>query len=48
MTPSGGRKLPSWMPDPIDSIGLFVFEIAAVGILAAAGVVTAIIALWLV
>ena len=47
MTGRTRRSLPSWMPNPIDSIGLFAVEALTVVVLALVGVGVAAIALWL-
>ena len=41
------RSLPSWMPNPIDSFGLFGVEAATVIVLAFISVGVAAFALWL-
>ncbi len=46
MTGGAKRSLPSWMPDPIDSIGLFAVEAVAVFVLAVIAFGIAAVALW--
>lgn len=41
------RYLPAWMPNPIDSIGLFAVEALAVVVMASIAVGVAALALWL-
>lgn len=41
------RTLPSWMPNPIDSVGLFVVEAMTVIVLGFVAVGVAAVALWL-
>jgi hypothetical protein len=41
------RSLPSWMPNPIDSFGLFGVEALTVIVLASVSVGVATVALWL-
>ncbi len=41
------RFLPSWMPNPIDSVGLFVVEAVTVAVLALVGIGVATVAFWL-
>jgi hypothetical protein len=43
----GGRFLPAWMPNPIDSIGLFAVEALAVVVMALVAVGLAAFSLWL-
>lgn len=47
MTRNPKRSLPSWMPNPIDSVGLFAVEAVTVMVLALVGIGVAAIALWL-
>lgn len=47
MTNRNRRSLPSWMPNPIDSIGLFAVEAMTVAVLALAAIGVASLALWL-
>jgi hypothetical protein len=48
MTDGGKRSLPSWMPNPIDSVGLFGVETLTVVVLALIAIGVAAIALWIV
>lgn len=41
------RYLPAWMPNPIDSIGLFAVEALAVVVMALVAAGVAAVALWL-
>jgi len=41
------RSLPSWMPNPIDSVGLFAVEAMTVAALALAAIGVAAFAIWL-
>lgn len=47
MTDERKRLLPAWMPDPIDSFGLFAVEAVTVVILAIMAIGVATIALWI-
>jgi hypothetical protein len=47
MTDNAKRSLPSWMPNPIDSFGLFGVEALTVVILAIVAIGVAAFALWL-
>jgi hypothetical protein len=47
MTAERKRILPAWMPDPIDSFGLFAVEALTVVVLAMVAMGVATIALWI-
>ena len=47
MTEERKRLLPAWMPDPIDSFGLFAVEALTVVVLAIVAIGIAAIALWI-
>jgi hypothetical protein len=47
MTEERKRLLPAWMPDPIDSFGLFAVEALTVVVLAIVAIAVAAIALWI-
>jgi hypothetical protein len=47
MTEDRERFLPAWMPNPIDSMGLFVVEALTVLVLAIVAIGVAMIALWI-
>ncbi len=47
MTGNGRRSLPSWMPNPIDSVGMFAVEALTVVVLAIIATGIAALALWL-
>lgn len=47
MTEGRDRFLPAWMPNPIDSVGLFGVEALTVVVLAFVAVGVAVLALWI-
>jgi hypothetical protein len=47
MTGDRDRLLPAWMPNPIDSVGLFVAEALTVVVLGFVSIGVAAIALWI-
>jgi hypothetical protein len=47
MTEGRERFLPAWMPNPIDSVGLFVVEALTVLAMAFVAIGVAMLALWI-
>jgi hypothetical protein len=47
MTEGRERFLPAWMPNPIDSVGLFVVEALTVLVMAFVAIGVAMLALWI-